>query len=151
MIFLDNCGSPNIPWKLWTIFFKLRHGASIISNVGLSVGLCVVIFWAVCVWKLSIFATRQGEIVVTQINDLRAMKRILYDMGPLTLVRWPLYRALKVWQTLRTRIQAEKGLPNNKCVLKWSIAKIQCLRPCLSFFFFLVENLRKFEAQKSWE
>ena len=23
-------------------------------------------------------------------NDLRAMKRILYDMGPLTLVRWPL-------------------------------------------------------------
>ena len=29
-------------------------------------------------------------------NDLRAMKRILYDMGPLTLVRWPLYRALKV-------------------------------------------------------
>ena len=29
-------------------------------------------------------------------NDLHAMKRILYDMGPLTLVRWPLYRALKV-------------------------------------------------------
>ena len=23
-------------------------------------------------------------------NDLHAMKRILYDMGPLTLVRWPL-------------------------------------------------------------
>ena len=29
-------------------------------------------------------------------NDLLAMKQILYDMGPLTLVRWPLYRALKV-------------------------------------------------------
>ena len=27
-------------------------------------------------------------------NDLRAMNRILYDMGPPTLVRWPLYRAL---------------------------------------------------------
>ena len=26
-------------------------------------------------------------------NDLRNMKRILYDMGPLTLVRWPLWRA----------------------------------------------------------
>ena len=26
---------------------------------------------------------------------LRAMKRILYDMGLLTLVRWPLQRALK--------------------------------------------------------
>ena len=25
-----------------------------------------------------------------QKNDLLAMKRILYDMGPLTLVRWPL-------------------------------------------------------------
>ena len=24
------------------------------------------------------------------INDLHAMKRILYDMGTLTLVRWPL-------------------------------------------------------------
>ena len=23
-------------------------------------------------------------------NDLHAMKQILYDMGPLTLVRWPL-------------------------------------------------------------
>ena len=23
-------------------------------------------------------------------NDIRAMKQILYDMGPLTLVRWPL-------------------------------------------------------------
>ena len=29
-------------------------------------------------------------------NDLRGMERILFDMGPLTLVRWPLYRALKV-------------------------------------------------------
>ena len=29
-------------------------------------------------------------------NDLCVMKQILYDMGPLTLVRWPLYRALMV-------------------------------------------------------
>ena len=29
-------------------------------------------------------------------NDLCDMKRILYDMGPLTLVRWPLWRGLKV-------------------------------------------------------
>ena len=29
-------------------------------------------------------------------NDLLAMNQILYDMGPLTLVRWPLQRALKV-------------------------------------------------------
>ena len=28
-------------------------------------------------------------------NDLLAMKRILYDLGPLTLVRWPLWRTLK--------------------------------------------------------
>ena len=42
------------------------------------------------------------------------MKQILYDMGPLTRVRWPLYRALKVWHTLRTRIQAEKGHPTQK-------------------------------------
>ena len=37
------------------------------------------------------------------------MKQILYDIGPLTLVRWPLQRALKVQHTLRTKIQAEKG------------------------------------------
>ena len=47
-------------------------------------------------------------------NDLRAMKRILCDMGPLTLVRCPLYRALKVWHALQTRIQAEKGPPHQK-------------------------------------
>ena len=29
-------------------------------------------------------------------NDLIAMKQILYDIGPLTLGRWPLKRALKV-------------------------------------------------------
>ena len=29
-------------------------------------------------------------------TDLCAMKQILYDMGPLTHVKWPLYRALKV-------------------------------------------------------
>ena len=28
-------------------------------------------------------------------NDLRFIKRILYDMGPLTLVRWLLQRDLK--------------------------------------------------------
>ena len=42
------------------------------------------------------------------------MKWILYDMGPLTLVRWPLYRAVKVWHTLQTRIQGEKSLPTQK-------------------------------------
>ena len=36
------------------------------------------------------------------------MKQILHDMGPLTLVRWPLQKALKVWDT---GIQAEKGTP----------------------------------------
>ena len=35
------------------------------------------------------------------------MKQILYDIGPL-------YRALKVWRTLRTKIQAEKGPPTQK-------------------------------------
>ena len=33
-------------------------------------------------------------------------------MGPLTPVRWPLYRVLKV--SLWTRIHAEKGLPTQK-------------------------------------
>ena len=42
-ILLDNCGSPNIPWKLYTEFLKLRH-ASIRPNVGWLVGLCVEIF-----------------------------------------------------------------------------------------------------------
>ena len=51
------------------------------------------------------------------------MKRNLYDMGPLTLVSWPLYRASKVYKTPQTRIQAEKALPTQKlkrykCVLK---------------------------------
>ena len=46
--------------------------------------------------------------------DLLAMKQILYDMGPLTLVRRPLERALKVWHTLRTKIQAKKGPPTQK-------------------------------------
>ena len=60
------------------------------------------------------------------------MKRILYDMGPLTLVRWPLYRALKVWHALRNMIQAKglhtKKFKTNKCILKWSIGKIQCFK-----------------------
>ena len=29
------------------------------------------------------------------INDLRAIKQILYDMGPLTFVRWLLQRGVK--------------------------------------------------------
>ena len=44
-------------------------------------------------------------------NDLRAMKQILYDMGLLTYVRWPLYRASKVQHTLWTKIEAEMVLP----------------------------------------
>ena len=31
-----------------------------------------------------------GKKIVNNKNDLRVMKRILYDMGPLTHVRWPL-------------------------------------------------------------
>ena len=84
---------------------------------------------------------------VSMKNYLRAMKRVLYDIGPLTIVRWSLYRALKVWHTHRTKIQAEKGPPTqklekNKCVLKWSLGKIQCFKPMffLFLFFFLVEN-----------
>ena len=42
-----------------------------------------------------------------------------------TLFRWPLYSALKAWHTLRTRIQAEKGVPTQK-------AKIKCFK---TFFF----------------
>ena len=33
-------------------------------------------------------------------NDLRTMKRILYDMGPLTLVRWPLSPTLGEYSTI---------------------------------------------------
>ena len=70
------------------------------------------------------------------------MKRILYDMSPLTLVRW-LLQSFEVWATLQTKIQAEKGPPhhpkieNKKCVLNWLLGKIQCFKP---MFFFLVEN-----------
>ena len=72
------------------------------------------------------------------------MKLILFDMGPLTLVRWPLYRDLKVWHTLQTRIQAEKGSPTEKLkkkkwVLKWSLDKIQGFKT-MFILFFVVEN-----------
>ena len=39
------------------------------------------------------------------------MKQILYDMGPLTLVWWPLLRTLKVWATFLAKIQAGEGPP----------------------------------------
>ena len=55
-------------------------------------------------------------------NDPRAMKQILYDMGPLTLVRWPLYRALKVCHTPQTKIQAEKG-PITQKIKKISVSQ----------------------------
>ena len=42
--------------------------------------------------------------------DLRVMKRILYDMGP--LMASP--ESFEVWATLRTKIQAEKGPPHPK-------------------------------------
>ena len=53
-------------------------------------------------------------------NDLRAMKQILYDMGPLSdgLSR----ELLKVWHTLRTKIQAEKGTPTQKLKKKISVS-----------------------------
>ena len=44
--------------------------------------------------KFSVQLWSQAEHKKTK-NDLRVMKRILYDMGPLTLVRWLLQRALK--------------------------------------------------------
>ena len=70
-------------------------------------------------------------------NDLLAVKQILYDMGPLTLVRWSLYRALKVWDTLSTRIQAHKGPTTQN---NWLLGKIQYLKPKFCCCCFLVEN-----------
>ena len=52
-------------------------------------------------------------------SDLRAMKQILYDMGP-QMVSLQSFKGL---HTLPIRIQAEKGPPpknwKNKRVLKW--------------------------------
>ena len=31
-------------------------------------------------------------------------------------------------------------IEKNKCVLKWSLGKIQCFKPMIFFFFFLGEN-----------
>ena len=41
-----------------------------------------------------------------------------------THFRWHLYRASKVWQTLQTRIQAEKGLPTPKLKKKKKCLKM---------------------------
>ena len=38
---------------------------------------------------LTPFPLNEKKIKKINKNDLRSMKRILYDMGPLTLVRWP--------------------------------------------------------------
>ena len=45
-------------------------------------------------------------------NDLLAMKQILYDMGPLTLVRWLLQRALKFEPPFRPRSKLKRVPPN---------------------------------------
>ena len=48
------------------------------------------------------------------------MKQILYDMGPLTLVRWLLQRALKFEPPFEPRSKLKRGAPKiekNKCVL----------------------------------
>ena len=55
-----------------------------------------------------------------------------------TLFRWPLYRALKVWHTLQTRIQAEKGPPLEKWKkigVSWNDLKAKScvLWPCYIF------------------
>ena len=74
------------------------------------------------------------------------MKRILYDMGPLTLVRWLLQRALKFGPPFGPRSKMKRVPPpsknwkKNKCVLDWLLGKIQCFKTMLLFVFFLVEN-----------
>ena len=53
-------------------------------------------------------------------NDLRVMKQILYDMGPLTLVRWLLQRALKFEPPFGPRSRPQwtciKSQPISVCV-----------------------------------
>ena len=71
------------------------------------------------------------------------MKRILYDMGPLTLVRWLLQRALKFEppfgpRSKLKRVPPTKKMGKNKCALKWLLCKIQCFKP---IFFFLIGTL----------
>ena len=47
-------------------------------------------------------------------NDLRVMKRILYDMGPLTLVRWLLQRGLKFEPPFGPRSRLKRVPPTQK-------------------------------------
>ena len=47
-------------------------------------------------------------------NDLRVMKRILYDMGPLTLVRWLLQRGLKFEPPFGPRSKPKRVPPTQK-------------------------------------
>ena len=47
-------------------------------------------------------------------NDLRAMKRILYNMGLMTLVRWLLQRAFKFEPPLGPRFELKRVPPNQK-------------------------------------
>ena len=44
-------------------------------------------------------------------NDLRAMKRILYKMGILTLVRWLLQRVFKIEQPFGTGTELKRVPP----------------------------------------
>ena len=62
------------------------------------------------------------------------MKRILYEVGPL-------YRALKVWHTLWTRIQAEKGLSTQKLKKYVCPKMIYRQNPVFFFLFFLSGRL----------
>jgi len=48
---------------------------------------------------------------LTTKNGLHFINWNLYGMGPLTLVRWLLWRGFKVWAAFRTGIQAGKGPP----------------------------------------
>ena len=77
-------------------------------------------FW----WGVVIFVTtgvKQSQLrdyeswsSLTTKNGLRFINWNLYGMGPLTLVRWLLWRGFKVWAAFRTRIQAGKGPPPKK-------------------------------------
>ena len=80
-------------------------------------------------------------------NYLRAMKRILYDMGVLTLVRWLLQRIFKFEPPFGPgsklkRVPPHQKIEKNNCVLKELLCKFQCLKPMFSLLFlFLSEKL----------
>ena len=68
------------------------------------------------------------------------MKRILYDMGLLALVRWLLQSAFKFEPPFGPGSELKRVLPTqklkkNKCVLKRFLGKIQCFKPMLFIFF----------------